>query len=72
MTIIYNINNNSLLEGLSVINEIRCETGMTPTTVVLQSGEHVNFDHSDYRRLECGLITEDEYIKNHISLGYIK
>lgn len=66
MKLIYSIDNiNNLNYLLALVFEIRSETGLEPDRIETSEGESVNFSLEDWKRLNTGEITEEEYITKH-------
>lgn len=67
MRVVYRIDADSNLNYvLALVHEIRAETGLVPEQIQTNDGRSITFDLQDWKRLNRGDITEDEYITRHV------
>lgn len=67
MRVVYRIDADSNLNYvLALVHEIRAEMGLVPEQILTNDGSLITFDLQDWRRLNRGDITENEYIARHI------
>lgn len=67
MRVVYRIDADSNLNYvLALVHEIRAEMGLVPEQIQLHDGRSITFDLQDWKRLNRGDITEDEYITRHV------
>lgn len=67
MRVVYRIDANSNLNYvLALVHEIRAEMGLVPEQIQTNDGRSITFDLQDWKRLNRGDITEDEYITRHV------
>ena len=67
MRVVYRIDTDSNLNYvLALVHEIRAEMGLVPEQIQTNDGRSITFDLQDWKRLNRGDITEDEYIIRHV------
>lgn len=67
MKLVYRIDADSNLNYvLALVHEIRAEMGLVPEQIQTNDGRSITFDLQDWKRLNRGDITEDEYITRHV------
>ncbi|MCL1613133.1 hypothetical protein [Phocaeicola plebeius] len=67
MRVVYRIDADSNLNYvLALVHEIRAEMGLVPEQIQTNDGRSITFDLQDWKRLNRGDITEDEYITRHV------
>lgn len=67
MRVVYRIDTDSNLNYvLALVHEIRAEMGLVPEQIQTNDGSLITFDLQDWKRLNRGDITEDEYITRHL------
>lgn len=67
MRVVYRIDADSNLNYvLALVHEIRAEMGLVPEQIQMNDGRSITFDLQDWKRLNRGDITEDEYITRHV------
>lgn len=67
MRVLYRIDADSNLNYvLALVHEIRAEMGLVPEQIQTNDGRSITFDLQDWKRLNRGDITEDEYITRHV------
>jgi hypothetical protein len=67
MKLVYRIDADSNLNSvLALVHEIRAEMGLVPEQIQTNDGRSITFDLQDWKRLNRGDITEDEYITRHV------
>lgn len=67
MRVVYRIDADSNLNYvLALVHEIRAEMGLVPELIQTNDGRSITFDLQDWKRLNRGDITEDEYITRHV------
>lgn len=67
MKLVYRIDADSNLNYvLALVHEIRAEMGLVPEQIQMNDGRSITFDLQDWKRLNRGDITEDEYITRHV------
>ena len=67
MRVVYRIDADSNLNYvLALVHEIRSEMGLVPEQIQTNDGRSITFDLQDWKRLNRGDITEDEYITRHV------
>lgn len=67
MRVVYRIDADSNLNYvLALVHEIRAEMGLVPERIQTNDGRSITFDLQDWKRLNRGDITEDEYITRHV------
>lgn len=67
MRVVYRIDTDSNLNYvLALVHEIRAEMGLVPEQIQTNDGRSITFDLQDWKRLNRGDITEDEYITRHV------
>lgn len=67
MKLVYRIDADSNLNSvLALVHEIRAEMGLVPEQIQMNDGRSITFDLQDWKRLNRGDITEDEYITRHV------
>lgn len=67
MRVVYRIDVDSNLNYvLALVHEIRAEMGLVPEQIQTNDGRSITFDLQDWKRLNRGDITEDEYITRHV------
>lgn len=67
MRVVYRIDTDSNLNYvLALVHEIRAEMGLVPKQIQTNDGRSITFDLQDWKRLNRGDITEDEYITRHV------
>lgn len=67
MKLVYRIDTDGCLNSvLSLVHEIRAEMGLVPEHILTNDGSSITFDLQDWKRLNRGDITENEYIARHI------
>ena len=66
MRLVYQINADANLNYmLALVHEIRSELGLVPEPILLDDNRSVTFDLQDWKRLNRGDITDEEYITRH-------
>jgi len=68
----YSIMNASLEETLHVISEMESITGMEPEDILLENGEKVRYNKSDFKKLSKGGISEEEYITRNLIVSTLE
>lgn len=67
MRVVYRIDTDSNLNYvLALVHEIRAEMGLVPEQIQTNDGSSITFDLQDWKRLNRGDITENEYISRHL------
>ena len=67
MRVVYRIDADSNLNYvLALVHEIRAEMGLVPEQIQTNDGRSITFDLQDWKRLNRGDITEDDYITRHV------
>lgn len=67
MKLVYRIDTDSNLNYvLALVHEILAEMGLVPEQIQMNDGRSITFDLQDWKRLNRGDITEDEYITRHV------
>lgn len=67
MRLVYQMNtDNNLKDLLEMVYEIYAEMGLVPIRIVLDDNRSVTFDLQDWKRLNRGDITDEEYITRHL------
>lgn len=67
MRLVYQMNtDNNLKDLLGMVYEIYAEMGLVPIRIVLDDNRSVTFDLQDWKRLNRGDITDEEYITRHL------
>lgn len=67
MRVVYRIDTDSNLNYvLALVHEIRAEMVLVPEQIQTNDGRSITFDLQDWKRLNRGDITEDEYITRHV------
>lgn len=67
MKLVYQIDTDgSLNYVLALVYEIRAEMGISPESITITDGKSITFDLSDWKRLNNGDISEEEYITRHL------
>jgi hypothetical protein len=67
MRVVYRIDTDACLNSvLALVHEIRAEMGLVPEQIQMNDGRSITFDLQDWKRLNRGDITEDEYITRHV------
>lgn len=67
MRLVYQMNtDNNLKDLLGMVYEIYAEMGLVPIRIVLDDNRSVTFDHQDWKRLNRGDISDEEYITRHL------
>lgn len=67
MRVVYRIDTDSNLNYvLALVHEIRAEMGLVLEQIQTNDGRSITFDLQDWKRLNRGDITEDEYITRHV------
>lgn len=64
---VYNISADANLNYmLALVYEIRSETGLVPEQIITADNRSVCFDLQDWKRLNRGDISEEDYISRHL------
>lgn len=67
MRLVYQINADANLNYmLALVHEIRSELRLVPEQILLDDNRSVTFDLQDWKRLNRGDITDEEYITRHL------
>lgn len=67
MKLVYQIDTEgSLNYVLALVYEIRAEMGISPESITVTDGRSITFYLSDWKRLNNGDISEEEYITRHL------
>ena len=67
MRLVYQINADANFNYmLALVHEIRSELGLVPEQILLDDNRSVTFDLQDWKRLNRGDITDEEYITRHL------
>lgn len=67
MRLVYQMNtDNNLKDLLGMVYEIYAEMGLVPIRIVLDDNRSVTFDLQDWKRLNRGDISDEEYITRHL------
>lgn len=67
MRLVYQVNtDNNLKDLLGMVYEIYAEMGLVPIRIVLDDRRSVTFDLEDWKRLNRGDISDEEYIARHL------
>lgn len=67
MRLVYNISADANLNYmLALVYEIRSETGLVPEQIITGDNRSVCFDLQDWKRLNRGDISEEDYISRHL------
>lgn len=67
MRLVYQINADANLNYmLALVHEIRAELGLVPEQILLDDNRSVTFDLQDWKRLNRGDISDEEYITRHL------
>lgn len=67
MRLVYQINADANLNYmLALVHKIRSELGLVPEQILLDDNRSVTFDLQDWKRLNRGDITDEEYITRHL------
>lgn len=67
MKLVYNISADANLNYmLALVYEIRSETGLVPEQTITADNRSVCFDLQDWKRLNRGDISEEDYISRHL------
>lgn len=67
MRLVYQINADANLNYmLALVHEIRSKLGLVPEQILLDDNRSVTFDLQDWKRLNRGDITDEEYITRHL------
>lgn len=67
MRVVYRIDTDACLNSvLALVHEIRAEMGLVPEKIQINDVRSITFDLQDWKRLNRGDITEDEYISRHL------
>lgn len=67
MRLVYQINADANLNYmLALVHEIRSELGLVPEQILQDDNRSVTFDLQDWKRLNRGDITDEEYITRHL------
>lgn len=67
MKLVYNISADTNLNYmLALVYEIRSETGLVPEQIITAVNRSVCFDLQDWKRLNRGDISEEDYISRHL------
>lgn len=67
MRLVYQIKADANLNYmLALVYEIRAELGLVPEQILLDDNRSVTFDLQDWKRLNRGDISDEEYITRHL------
>ena len=67
MRLVYQIKADANLNYmLALVYEIRAELGLVPEQILLDDNRSVTFDLQDWKRLNRGDISDEEYIARHL------
>ena len=67
MRLVYQMNtDNNLKDLLGMVYKIYAEMGLVPIRIVLDDNRSVTFDLQDWKRLNRGDISDEEYITRHL------
>lgn len=67
MRLVYHIEADGNLNYiLALVQEIRAEMGLVPERIETNDGRSVTFDLKDWKMLNRGDMTEEEYIVRHL------